>query len=130
MSCAHLKSDITFMDTDLAVLSGFSRPRIVALLPRTATSEFDGADISLPGRGVIQTGALLGLTEANDRSLQPSGYLSIALGGAWRCHEAFLAKRAMHLGHLYSAQPPVLVGVAPKVSPCLLASAWKLWIRL
>ena len=22
-------------------------------------------------------------------------------------------KRAMHLGHLYSAQPPVLVGVAP-----------------
>ena len=30
-------------------------------------------------------------------------------------------KRAMHLGHLYSLQPPVLAGVAPRVSPCLLA---------
>ena len=44
-----------------------------------------------------------------------------------------MVKRAMRLGHLYSAQPPVLVGVAP-VSPCpprpLPASAWKLWIRL
>ena len=28
-----------------------------------------------------------------------------------------MAKRAMHLGHLYSMQPPVLVGVAPRVSP-------------
>ena len=25
-----------------------------------------------------------------------------------------MAKRAMHLGHLYSLQPPVLAGVAPR----------------
>ena len=37
-----------------------------------------------------------------------------------------MVKRAMHLGHF----PPVLVGVALRVSPRLLTSAWKLWIRL
>ena len=33
--------------SDLAVLSSFSRPRLVVLLPRTASSAFDGAEITL-----------------------------------------------------------------------------------
>ena len=33
--------------------------------------------------------------------------------------DGLLGEAAMHLGHLYSMQPPVLVGVAPRVSPCL-----------
>ena len=64
-------SCIALFDTDLAVLSGFSRPRLVVLLPRTASGTFDGAEINLPGRGLSQTGALLGLSEASDPCLQP-----------------------------------------------------------
>ena len=64
------------------------------------------------------------LSECARLSLDSTGWRGAA------ATKAFVAKRAMHLGHLYSMQPPVLVGVAPKISPCLLASAWKLWIRL
>ena len=73
------------------------------------------------GLAPVAQQALLGPTQRRF----PSARLSLDSTdwvARWRCHKAFLAKRAMHLGHLYSMQPPVLVGVAPRVSPCLLTS--------